>query len=266
MWGRELKLGSLKHFLRPTFRNFQSFRHTSYLSRPGKLQIIFILESSCGSCLVDVFLPGPVLRWPSTLWGGSGRCWPRETTPARERFSRSLFWTISDHESLKLKACERQEHNTWIYISTCLRCLTDENECMWECSHKMTNVTAFAKLGQIGRLRSLLVPLQTVNKQRWSLSGSQGCRGRDESCFFSVSVSTTWLTWRFWRGKRRQRVSRADVWVGCISVWFLRRDDSRPSAHLPNWLFALSLRLSFYFGLTCARQSNTFALSTLMLH
>lgn len=39
MWGRELKLGSSKHFLHPTFRNFQSFRHTSYVSRPGKLQI-----------------------------------------------------------------------------------------------------------------------------------------------------------------------------------------------------------------------------------
>lgn len=47
----------------------------------------------------------------------------------------------------KLKACERQEHNTWIYISTCLRRRTDENECMWECSHKNDKRHRFRKIG-----------------------------------------------------------------------------------------------------------------------
>lgn len=40
-------------------------------------------------------------------------------------------------------------------------------------------------------------------------------------------------------GSRPQRASRADVRLGYVSVWFLRRDDSRPSSRLPA---RLSLR------------------------
>lgn len=186
----------------------------------------------------------------------------------RERASHALSSEPSLTVSLKLKACERQEHNTWIYISTCYDAgLMRINACgnvpiKWQTS------PLFEKLGQIGRLRSLLVPLQTVNKRRWRLSGSQGRRGRDESCF-SVSVSTTWLTWRFWRGKRRQSPSES---IACrragrlhLSLVFAAR--RLPSLRSPSYLtLALALRLSFYFGLTCARQSNTFAVSTLILH
>lgn len=138
----------------------------------------------------------------------------------------------------KLKACERQEHNTWIYISTCLRCRTDEKECMWECSHKMTNVSAFAKSGQIGRLRSLLVPLRTVNKHRWSVSGSQGCRGRDESCFFSVSVSTTWLTWR-WGEKKAESIACRCAGRLYLSLVFAAR--RLPSHRSPSYLTLCSV-------------------------